>query len=47
MENVIVSFGGIFSALTVIINIFMLPISKHIFTIDALKLFYFVKSKDK
>jgi hypothetical protein len=47
MENVIVSIGGIFSSLTVILTIFMTPISQHIFNINALKLFYLAKTSDK
>ena len=46
MEGVIVSIGGIFSSLTVILRIIMLPISEHIFSINALHFFYFLKSAD-
>ena len=46
MENVIVSIGGIFSSLTVILTILMRPINEHIFNVNSLKLFYLAKTSD-
>ena len=47
MDDVIISLGGVFSSLTVILAIFMSPISQHLFNVNALKLFFIVKTSDK